>query len=170
MSNFNSNNFIEEEIRLPDNPIREILVNSNINYDINYNNAYGINYNNYNNYENISIIPNDYDPELQLAINESIKEQEEYEKKQLEMLEKTRLRVQTFKDVLFKIKKISMIDSQILKLYNIIEPMIDSYCACNIDIYECDKAMYDEIFSTLKTIRLTESELELFKNLFVMEN
>jgi hypothetical protein len=63
-----------------------------------------------------------------------------------------------------------MIDSQILKLYNIIEPMIDSYCACNIDIYECDKAMYDEIFSTLKTIRLTESELELFKNLFVMEN
>lgn len=170
MSNFNSNNFIEEEIRSPDNPIREILVNSNINYDINYNNNYDINYNNYDNYDNISIIPNEYDTELQLAINESIKEQEEYEKKQFETLEKTRLRVQTFKDVLFKIKKISMIDSQILKLYNIIEPMIDSYCACNIDIYECDKVMYDEIFGTLKTIRLTESELELFKNLFVMEN
>jgi hypothetical protein len=156
MSDFNLNNFNdyennEQEIRPPDNPIREILVN---------------------NYYNNNIIPYDYDEydnELQLAFIESIKEQEEYEKKQLEMLEKTRLRVQTFKDVLFKIKKISMIDSQILKLYNIIEPMIDSYCACNIDIYECDKAMYDEIFSTLKTIRLTESELELFKNLFIME-
>ena len=171
MSNFNSNDFIEEEIRAPDNPIREILVNSNINYDVNYNNNYDVNYNNYDTYyDNISIIPNEYDTELQLAICESIKEQEEYEKKQLEILEKTRLRVQTFKDVLFKIKKISMIDSQILKLYNIIEPMIDSYCACNIDIYECDKVMYDEIFGTLKTIRLTESELELFKNLFVMEN
>jgi hypothetical protein len=157
LNNFNDYENNEQEIRPPDNPIREILVN-NYHYNDNY----------YN-----DIIPcdyDDYDSALQIAFIESIKEQEEYEKKQLEMLEKTRLRVQTFKDVLFKIKKISMIDSQILKLYNIIEPMIDSYCACNIDIYECDKAMYDEIFSTLKTIRLTESELELFKNLFIMEN
>lgn len=157
MSDFNFNDFndyenIEQEIRPPDNTIREILVNDY--------------------YYNDNIIPcdyDDYDNALQLAFIASIKEQEEYEKKRLEMLEKTRLRVQTFKDVLLKIKKISMIDPQILKFYNIIEPMIDSYCACNIDIYECDKAMYDEIFSTLKTIRLTESELELFKNLFVME-
>lgn len=159
MSDFNFNNLRnyenndEEIIRPPDNTIREILVNDY--------------------YYNDNIIPYDYDEydnALQLAFIASMKEQEEYEKKQLEMLEKTRLRVQTFKDVLFKIKKISMIDPQILKFYNIIEPMVDSYCACNIDIYECDKAMYNEIFSTLKTIRLTESELELFKNLFVMEN
>jgi hypothetical protein len=156
MTDFNFNNFNDyenyQEIRPPDNPIREILVND---------------------YYNDNIIPcdyDDYDNALQLAYLESIKEQEEYEKKQLEMLEKTRLRVQSFKDVLLKIKKISMIDPQILKFYNIIEPMIDSYCGCNIDIHECDKAMYDEIFSTLKTIRLTETELELFKNLFVMEN
>jgi hypothetical protein len=63
-----------------------------------------------------------------------------------------------------------MIDKTLLEFYNIIEPMIDSYCACNIDIYECDNVMYDVIFSTLKTIRLTESDLELFKNLFVIEN
>jgi hypothetical protein len=157
MSDFNFNNLNDyenyEEIRPPDNTIREILVN-----DYCYND---------------NIIPCDYDEydnALQLAYLESIKEQEEYEKKQLEMLEKTRLRVQSFKDVLLKIKKISMIDPQILKFYNIIEPMIDSYCGCNIDIYECDNAMYDEIFTTLKTIRLSESELELFKNLFVMEN
>ena len=62
-----------------------------------------------------------------------------------------------------------MIDKKISEFYNIIEPIIDSYCACNIDIYECDKIMYDEIFGTLKTIRLTEFELELFKNLFVIE-
>ena len=157
MSNFNFNNFnyyenfSEEEIRPPDNPIREILVND------------------YNN----NIIPCDYDEydnELQLAYIESIKEQEEYEKKRLEILEKTRLRVQSFKDVLFKIKKISMIDPKILKFYNIISSVIDSYCACSIDIYECDKVMYDEIFSTLKTIRITTTELQLFKNLFVIEN
>ena len=158
MSDFNFNDFndyenIEQEIRPPDNTIREILVNDY--------------------YYNDNIIPcdyDDYDNALQLAFIASIKEQEEYEKKRLEMLEKTRLRVQTFKDVLLKIKKISMIDPQILKFYNTIEPIIESYCACNIDIYECDKAMYNEIFSTLKTIRLTELEIELFKNLFVMEN
>ena len=151
MSNFNFNNLndyenFDEYIRPPDNTIREILIN------------------------NYNIISGDYDNELQLAFIESIKEQEEYEKKRLEMLEKTRLRVQSFKDVLFKIKKISMIDPKILKFYNIISSVIDSYCACSIDIYECDKVMYNEIFSTLKTIRLTIAELELFKKLFVMEN
>jgi hypothetical protein len=163
MSNFNFNDFvedeiIEEEIRSPDNTIREILINPAVNYD------------NYASYDNVNLIFNEYENELQLAINESIKEQEKYEKKRLEFLEKTRSRVQTFKDILFKIKKISMIDPQILNLYNTIEPLIDSYCACNIDIYECDKVIYDEIFGTLKTIRLTESELEILKNLFVMEN
>ena len=172
MSDFNEN----ENIRPPDNTIREILVDyGNSNYNINYNINFDVSYNNYENidYENIDIIPNDYDDydeSLQLAFLESIKEQEEYEKRQLEFLEKTRLRVQSFKDILLKIKKIGMIDRKISEFYNIIEKIIDSYCACNIDIYHCDKVMYNEIFGTLKTIRLTESELELFKNLFVIEN
>ena len=163
--NFNLNNLtdyeefdedFDEEIRIPDNTIREILVND-------YN---SIIYDDYE-YDN-KIINNSRDYELQLAINESIKEQEEYRIKQLEIIEKTRLRIDSFKDVLFKIKKISMIDAKILKFYNKIEPIIESYCACNIDTYECDKVLYDEIFSTLKTIRITKLELELFKNLFIM--
>ena len=63
-----------------------------------------------------------------------------------------------------------MIDKKIMELYNILEPIIDSYCACNIDIYECETQMYNLIFTTLKTIRMTETELELFRNLFVIEN
>ena len=189
MSNFNFNDLPEDEtIRPPDGTIREILIDySSSNYDINF----GITYNNYDTYDiynNTSIIPNnyEYENELQIAINESIKEQEEYEKKQLEkikeqqqeeeyqkkqleVLEKNKQRVQSFKDILLKIKKIAMIDKTFLEFYNIIEPMIDSYCACNIDVYECDKIMYNVIFKTIKTIRLTETELELFKNLFVIE-
>ena len=195
MSNFNFNDLSEDEtIRPPDGTTKEILIN------------FDNNYHNYDTYDITSIIHNDYEyeNELQMAINESIKEQEAYkkkqlefleeeeevyeknqlkfleeeqkeqekayEKKQLEFLEKIKLRIKSFKDVLLKIKKIGMIDKTFLEFYNIIEPIIDSYCACNIDMYECDKVMYDEIFKTLKTIRLTESELELFKNLFVMEN
>jgi hypothetical protein len=190
MSNFNLNDLPEDEnVRPPDGTTREILIDyNNSNYNINFGVTYK--YHNYDTYNNTSIIPNDYDDydkALQLAFAESIKEQEEYEKKQLEkikeqeeqeeyekiqlgFLEKTKLRVQFFKDVLLKIKKISMIDESILEFYKTVESIIDSYCACNIDVYECDKNMYDVIFKTLKTIRLTETELELFKNLFVMEN
>jgi hypothetical protein len=157
MSNFIQSE--EENIRAPDEAIREILIEYGSNYEINF----GFDY------YNTEIIPNEdeYENELQLAIIESTKEQEAYEKTQLE---KTNLRVQTFKDVLLKIKKISMFDKTLLEFCNIIEPIIDSYCACYIDVYECDKIMYDLIFGTLKTIRLTEVELMLFENLFVMEN
>ena len=160
MSNFIQSE--EENIRPPDEAIREILIDYGSNYDINF----GFDY---TNYDNIEIIPNEdeYENELQMAIIESTKEQEAYEKN---LSEKTNLRVQTFKDVLLKIKKISMFDKTFLKFCNIIEPIIDSYCACYIDVYECDKIMYDLIFGTLKTIRITEVELMLFENLFVMEN
>ncbi len=154
MSDFTDYENIEQEIRPPDNPIRERLIDYNYNY--NYND-----FNNHYDYDNI---------ELEMAINESIKEQEEQEKKQLEILEKTRTRVESFKDVLFKIKKISMLDNKILKMYNIIEPIIYSYCECKIDVYRCDNIIYNEIFGTLKTIRLNQTEFELFKKLFVIEN
>lgn len=163
MSNFNFNNLndytnIEEEIRPPDNQIREVLVNNNCDYDY------------ISDYYDSNFISNDQDYELQLAINKSIKEQEEHEKKQLEIMKKSNLRLKSFKDVLFKIKKISMLDKQVFNFYNIIEPIINSYCECNIDIYKCNKDMYNEIFSTLKTIRITVIELELFKKLIRIED
>jgi len=192
MSNFNFIEYMshDEVIRPPDLPITEVLVNR---YDVNYNINYGDNYN------NIIINPNDYEYELQLqlAINESIKEQEyeknqsaileeenfqqsqidflkrieeeEYEKQQLVTLEETKLRVKIFKNISLKLKKLSMIDKTFLEFYKIIQPLLDSYYACYIDIYDCNKVMYDVIFTNLKKIRLTECELGLFKKIFVIE-
>ena len=154
LNNFNNLNYYEnnennnnnDQIRPPDNIIRERLVNDY--------------------YNNDNIIPGDYDDydnAFQLACIQSIREQEE-------LLEKTNLRVQSFKNVLLKIKKISMIDPEILEFYNMINLIIDEYCSCRIDSYECDINMYNNIFNTLKTIRITDSELELFKNLFHFTN
>ncbi len=147
--NFNNLNYYDnnnndqnnnDRIRPPDNTIREILVND------------------YN--DNIIPCDNDeYDNAFQLACIESLRDQEE-------QLKKTNLRVQSFKNVLLKIKKISMVDPEILDFYNMIKLIIDEYCGCYIDSYECDINMYNYIFNTLKTIRITESELELFTNLF----
>jgi len=145
-SNFNNLNYYDnnndDQIRPPDNTIREILVNDY-----------------YNNDNMIPCDDDEYDNAFQLACIESIREQEE-------LLENTNLRTQSFKNVLLKIKKISMIDPEILDFYNMIEPIIDEYCSCRINSYECTINMYNSIFNTLKTIRITESELELFKNLF----
>ena len=160
--NFNNLNYYDnnnndqnnnDQIRPPDNTIREILVNDYYNDDI------LIPCDN-DEYDNIIPCDNDeYDNAFQLACIESLREQEE-------LMEKTNLRVQSFKNVLLKIKKISMIDPEILDFYNMIESIIDEYCSCRIDSYECDINMYNKIFNILRTIRITESELELFTNLF----
>jgi hypothetical protein len=152
-------------IRPPDNTIKEILIdNNNFNNDFNFNHVFNFNFNlNNNNY-----IRDDY--ELQIAINESIIEQENYEKKQLELLNKTKLRFQSFKNILFQLKKISVFDKNMLNFCNIIEPIIDLYCGCSIDYYECDIVMYDMIFNTFKTIRITDLDLELLKKIFIIEN
>jgi hypothetical protein len=150
-SNFNNLNYYDnnnndqnnnDRIRPPDNIIRERIVNDYYNDDI--------------------LIPCDndeYDNAFQLACIQSIREQEE-------LFGITNLRTQSFKNVLLKIKKISMIDPEILEFYNMIESIIAEYCSCRINSYECDINMYNSIFNTLKTIRITETELELFKNLF----
>ena len=151
-------------IRPPDKPIKEILIS-----DDNFNNDFNNDFNhNFNNDFNNNYIRDDY--ELQIAINESIIEQENYEKKQLEIMNKTKLRFQSFKNILFQLKKISIFDKNMLNFCNIIEPIIDLYCGCSIDYYECDKDMYDMIFNTFKTIRITELDLELLKKIFIIEN
>jgi len=138
------------------------MENSNFN-NLNY---YDNNNNDQNNNDRIrppdNIIPCDndeYDNAFQLACIQSIREQEE-------LFEITNLKTQSFKNVLLKIKKISMIDPEILEFYNMIESIINEYCSCRINSYECNINMYNSIFNTLKTIRITETELELFKNLF----
>ena len=148
-NNYDQNN--NDRIRPPDNTIREILVND---YNDNIIPC------DPHDYDNIIPCDNDeYDNAFQLACIESLREQEE-------LLKKTNLRVQSFKNVLLKIKKISMIDPEILEFYNMIKLIIDEYCSCRIDSYECDINMYNNIFNILRTIRITESELELFTNLF----
>ena len=164
-SNFNNLNYYDnnndqnnnDRIRPPDNIIRERIANDYYNDDI----LIPCDPHDYDN-----IIPCDddeYDNAFQLACIQSIREQEE-------LLERTNLRVQSFKNVLLKIKKISMIDPEILEFYNMIESIIHEYCSCRINSYECDINMYNNIFNTLKTIRITEPELELFKNLFHFTN
>jgi len=151
----------ESEIRSPDETQTHQLIDDSINFNNNFNN------NNFNNNNNDDYIINDYD--LEMAISESIKEEEEYQKNQLKILEKIQIRIKEFDKILLYIKRISMIDNEILDFYNIIQPIIDCYCGCNIENYKCDEVMYNKIFNILKTIRISESELELFKKVFVRE-
>ena len=86
------------------------------------------------------------------------------------MMEKNRLRNQECEAIILKIKKISMIDKEILNLYKSIEPIFDSYCNCKIDFYECDKTTYHMIFRIFKTIRFSESEFKLLQKILIQKN
>jgi hypothetical protein len=155
MFNFNFNNDEISEIRPPDQTITDRLISDT---------------NRLHTEDNIINIINNIDKaELELAISESIKEQEAYDKRQSEISQKTKLRIGTFKNILEKIKRVGMVDKEISDFYDVIQPMVDSYCACNVDRFECDEVMYTTIFDTLKKIRLTESEFESLKLLFVRE-
>jgi len=190
MSNFNFIEYMSEDeaIRPPDLPITEVLVNRyNIDYEYDYDNT-NINLNEYDyelqlainesiqeqkeyqEYEKkqLDILEEEAYQQAQIDLLKRIKE-EEYEEKQLAILEKTKLRVQLFKEINLKMKKLSMFDKTFLEFYKIIAPLLDSYYACYMDIYECSKLMYDVIFTNLRKIRLSEFELELFKKVFIVE-
>ena len=78
-------------------------------------------------------------------------------------------RKEIFKDFLFHLNKISKFDKEISTIYDIIEPIIESYCNQMIDKCELDKITYDKIFNTLKNIRNTKLVIEVLRTIIVFD-
>ena len=64
--------------------------------------------------------------------------------------EESNRRKDIFKDFLFNLNKLIKFDKDIREIYNIIEPIIESYCGQYIQSCELDEETYDRIFNTLK--------------------
>jgi hypothetical protein len=69
-------------------------------------------------------------------------------------------RKKIFNSLLFKMKQLSNYDKEVEEIYNIIEPIIESYCEQVIQYYEVDKITYERIFNILSTIRINKEPLE----------
>ena len=116
-----------------------------------------------------------FQKEIDIAVYQSMLEHEEYATNMTEF--ETRImyessletdnRKKQFACLLHDMDKVSRFDTQIKEIYNIIEPIIESYCSQFIPNYEFDKITHEKIFTTLSTIRTNKQGIELLKTVII---
>jgi hypothetical protein len=109
------------------------------------------------------------DEALYISMLEVKKQQDinsEYEEKIIsEYIKETNRRKEIFKDFLFNVNKIGKFDKEIKEIYDIIEPIIDSYCGQIFESCELDEETYNKIFNTLKNIRNNQNALDILRSI-----
>jgi hypothetical protein len=117
----------------------------------------------------------EYEKQIEEAINLSSMEYREKEIKN-EMFEEEIIanyykvsneRRDLFREFLFDLGKLIRFDKETKEIYEIIEPIIDSYCNQFIENYELDEVTYDRIFKALKGIRTNRKNIEHLANLLI---
>lgn len=78
--------------------------------------------------------------------------------------EKCNKRKQIFEKLLFDLKKVGKVDKEVMDVYEIIEPIIESYCYQRIDNCELDCETYKKIFNLLSKIRTDKYAVELLRS------
>lgn len=140
-----------EELRPPDKIMREKLLdtNNNINElsDEEYNEIINLSIGEYNDY-----LKKIYDNEKELMENI-----EKDKKKRREICE----------PILFELKKISRFDNTIKNIYDILDPILDSYMSLLIDKYEFDVETHKIIFDTISTLRIKRENIEFLKTIIL---
>ena len=72
-----------------------------------------------------------------------------------------------FREFLFDLNKLIRFDKDIKEIYEIIEPIIDCYCAQYMKQCELDPITYDRIFKVIGNIRTDKNAIELLKNVII---
>ena len=75
-----------------------------------------------------------------------------------------------FRGFLFDLNKLTRLDKDMKEIYEIIEPIIDSYCAQYINQCEIDTITHDRIFKVIGNVRTDKNAIELLKNILVKSN
>jgi hypothetical protein len=120
----------------------------------------------------------DFEKEIDEAIYlsyQDLREKQEISRKYEEQIlkeynEESNRRKEIFRDFLLSLNKISRFDKEIREIYEIIEPIIDSYCNQYIEVCELDEQMYDKIFGLLKKIRNNQLASEILNTIIIKEN
>lgn len=120
----------------------------------------------------------DYEKQIDEAIYQSIKEMENVDKINKEYEEiiiknyhnEIIERKNKFASLLLDINKLLRFDKDLKEIYEIIEPIIDSYCNQYIEFLELDEITYDKIFKVLGTIRTNKSNIENLKTIIIKSN
>ena len=103
---------------------------------------------------------NEHDKELQEILNFTLLE---YEKKCIDDYENKK---KQFTLLLNELKRVSNYDKEVKEVYNIIEPIIDCYCCCDINKIELDLITNNKIFKIIESIRIDKKYVDNLKNIF----
>jgi len=143
-------NFQEDNIRPPDEVVRETLLE-----------------------DTRSDFEKQIDEAMYLSMQEINQQREinrEYEEQLLkDYADETKRRKEIFKDFLFNLNKIGKFDKEVRDIYDILDPIIESYCGRYFETCELDEGTYDKIFDTLKKIRNDQKAFDTLKTIILRE-
>ena len=80
-------------------------------------------------------------------------------------LKETTERREKFGKLLMDISKLIKFDTKIKEVFEIIDPIIFTYCEQHIEIWETDEETYEKIFKNLSTIRTDKTAIEILKTI-----
>ena len=143
-------NFQEDDIRPPDAVIRETLLE-----------------------DDRSEFEKQIDEAMYLSIQEMEQQREINRQFEEQLLEDYKSecdrRNELFKEFTRNLIKISRFDKETRGIYDILKPIIESYCKQYIQTCELDIETYDKIFNTLKKIRNNQQALDALKTIILKE-
>jgi hypothetical protein len=119
----------------------------------------------------------DFDKQIDEAKYLSIKEMtnlqiinQQYEDQILkDYKDETNKRIELFKDFLLNLNKISKFDKEVREIYDILDPIIDSYCGQYFEFCNLDSETYNKIFNILYKIRNNKFVLDKLKTIILIE-
>ena len=154
-----------DPIRPPDKVIRQQL------YD-NDNNDFNDNDFNEHFFQPMTKDNDDYEKQLQEALNASMKDEEEkindYEKTIVdEYNHEVQKRTELFDKLLFDLQRLLKMDKEVKAVYDIVEPIIVSYCSQYIETCEIDMETRDKIFTLLRKMRTDKNAVQLLEKIII---
>jgi hypothetical protein len=150
--NQTNNNNEDDNVRPPDLPIREQLIDPD-EFSFNYSNNYS------NEYEDIDQI-----------LKQSLIDFEEEEEQKINklLMDKKQELIEKYVSIKKKLQKIQGHDVTNKDTYETIISIIEMYEMEYLNTYSLDETSYNNIFKIIKSIRLTKEELLMLETLIVM--
>ncbi len=119
----------------------------------------------------------DFEKQIDEAIYlsfQDIREKQDLSRKYEEQIlkdysEESNKRKQTFEKFLFDLNKVGKIDKEVREIYDIIEPIVESYCSQYINKCELDVETYEKIFKLLSKIRTDKTAVEILKTIILKD-
>jgi hypothetical protein len=111
------------------------------------------------------------DEALRLSMQEVINQEKIYQEYENEIvnnyLKETTERREKFGKLLMDMNKLLRFDTKMKEVYEIIDPIIYTYCEQHIETWETDEETYEKIFKNLLTLRTDKSAIEVLKSIII---